>query len=249
MRLSNRARIALPIFASDDFMNYGWLRFIALAVLSSAADAQTPASGSGPAASTGSGHAWPSKTVRLIAPFTSGGAATRSGAWSAQLGETPARISWSRIAPARAVSSAPILLRRVADGLYDRRLGGRFARGRTGALESAVRSVEGFTHIALIGGRLPSCRASLAARERRKRIFCACQSAAGDAHVRFAGQRHARPSRRGALQARCGHESGTCRIKAQVSRWWMSWGHIHSISTTLTTASAQIRAGRLGHSL
>jgi len=209
------------------------LWFFAVCLLSSAAAAQT----------------WPAKPVRVIAPFAAGGAADTLGRTiGAKLTDSLGQnFVVENRAGAGGVIGSDIAAKSAPDG-YTLVISGVASHVVAPAIGKVpFDPIKDFTHIALIGGppAVFAVHPSLPARDLRAFVALA-KARAGELTYGSPGN-----GTQGQLVAELFKRSSGIDIRhvpykgASLAVVDVIAGHIHSICTTLSTASAQIRARRL----
>lgn len=209
------------------------LSVLSMALLPGAAPAQT----------------WPTKPVRLIAPFTPGGAADTLGRIvGGKLTETLGQnFVVENRAGAGGVIGSDLVAKSAPDG-YTFVVSGVASHVLAPALSKVpFDALKDFTHIALIGGppTVLAVHPSMPAKD-LKGFLALAKSRPGELTYGSPGN-----GTQGHLVAELFKRSSDIDIRhvpykgASLAVVDVMAGHIHSISTTLSTASTQIRAGRL----
>ncbi|HEY0338551.1 MAG TPA: tripartite tricarboxylate transporter substrate binding protein [Burkholderiales bacterium] len=194
-------------------------------------------------------QAWPAKPVRLIAPFTPGGAADTLGRLvGAKLTETLGQnVVIENRAGAGGVIGSDLVAKSAPDG-YTLVVSGVASHVVAPALSKVpFDALKDFSHIALIGGppTVFAVHPSMPAKD-VKGFLAMAKSRPGELTYGSPGN-----GTQGHLLAELFKRSTGIDIRhvpykgASLAVVDVMAGHIHSISTTLSTASAQIRAGRL----
>ena len=234
------------------------MRSTLLQFLLAATSALTAASVSAQTASSfdkssgGSGQAWPAKTVRIVVPFAAGGTADTLGRIVAnKLGESLGQsFVIENRAGAGGVSGSDLIAKSAPDG-YALVVSGIASHVIAPVLAQSARfpfdPVRDFTHIALFGGP-PSVFAihpSLPFRTLREFVVYA-KANPGKLNYGSPGngtQGHLIAElfkqAAGINIAHIPYKGGSAAVTDLVA------GHIHAVSNTLTSAGAQIRAGRV----
>jgi tripartite-type tricarboxylate transporter receptor subunit TctC len=201
-------------------------------------------------ASTGSGQAYPAKPVRLVVPFPPGGTADTLGRIVAlKLGESLGQnVIVENRGGAGGVIGSEIASKATPDG-YTLLVSGIASHTIAPALAAkpAYDPMRDFTHIALFGGppAVLGVHPSLPAKTLKEFVAFA-KARPGDITYGSPGN-----GTLGHLAAELLNQSAGIRIVhvpykgAALAVVDIVAGHIHAISTTLTTASAQIRAGKV----
>jgi tripartite-type tricarboxylate transporter receptor subunit TctC len=196
-----------------------------------------------------SAQSWPAKPVRVIAPFAPGGTADTLGRIiSSKLTETLGQnFVVENRAGAGGVIGSEIAAKAPADG-YTFVVSGVASHVIAPAIARVpFDPLRDFTHIALIGGppAVFAIHPSLPAKD-LKAFLALAKTKPGELTYGSPGN-----GTQGHLVAELFKRSAGIDIRhvpykgASLAVVDVMAGHIHSISTTLTTASAQIRAGRL----
>jgi tripartite-type tricarboxylate transporter receptor subunit TctC len=194
-------------------------------------------------------QSWPAKPVRVIAPFAPGGTADTLGRIiSSKLTETLGQnFVVENRAGAGGVIGSEIAAKAPADG-YTFVVSGVASHVIAPAIARVpFDPLRDFTHIALIGGppAVFAIHPSLPAKD-LKAFLALAKTKPGELTYGSPGN-----GTQGHLVAELFKRSAGIDIRhvpykgASLAVVDVMAGHIHSISTTLTTASAQIRAGRL----
>jgi tripartite-type tricarboxylate transporter receptor subunit TctC len=218
------------------------ITFVTFAVMPALAQAQTT--------SSSSGQAWPARPVRVIAPFAAGGTADLLGRITAgKLSESLGQTFIVENRPgAGGVTGSELVARSAPDG-YTLLVSGVASHAVAPALSPKFPfdPVKDFAHIALFGGP-PSVLAvhpSLPAKD-LKSFIAFVKSKPRELTYGSPGN-----GTQGHLIAELFKRSAGIDIQhvpykgASGAVVDVMAGHTHAISTTLTTAGTQIRAGRL----
>lgn len=194
-------------------------------------------------------QAWPAKPVRLIAPFTAGGAADTLGRIvSTKLTEGLGQnVIVENRAGAGGVIGSDLVAKAPPDG-YTLVVSGVASHVVAPAVSRVpFDPLKDFTHIALIGGppAVFAVHPALPAKD-LKGFLALAKTKPGELTYGSPGN-----GTQGHLVAEIFKRSAAIDIRhvpykgASIAVVDVVAGHIHAISTTLSTASAQIRAGRL----
>ncbi len=192
---------------------------------------------------------WPAKPVRVVAPFTPGGAADTLGRLvSAKLSESlGVNFAVENRPGAGGVIGSEVVAKSAPDG-YTLLISGVASHVIAPTLSKvSFDPVRDFTHIALIGGppAVLAVHPSLPCRDLRGFVALA-KSRPGELTYGSPGN-----GTQGHLVAEVFRHAAGLDIRhvpykgASPAVTDALAGHIHAISTTLSTASAQIRSGRL----
>ena len=192
---------------------------------------------------------WPAKPVRVIAPFTPGGAADTLGRLvSAKLSESlGTNFAVENRPGAGGVVGSEVVAKSAPDG-YTLLISGVASHVIAPALSKvSFDPVRDFTHIALIGGppAMLAVHPSLPARD-LKAFVALAKAKPGELTYGSPGN-----GTQGHLVAEVFKRSAGIDIRhvpykgASLAVTDVLAGHIHSLCTTLSTAGAQVRSGRL----